>query len=106
MSGSGAILQNSAGNVVWAILEFYGTQTNMMAEARTMLDGLRKCRKEGIIQVALEADSLIHIQALRRQIECRWGISHEVREIQRILGYMEYSLSHTYRENNNNVLIF
>lgn len=64
LSGGGCILRDSEGNVRWAVAAFYVVQSNMVAEARAMLCGIRKCREEGIVQVDVEADSLILVQIL------------------------------------------
>lgn len=84
----------------WALAEFYGFQTVMVAEARAMLNGIRRCKEEGY-QTAGGGGRFIDLQVLRGQIDCPWCILHEVRELKELMLSMTCTVSHMYRESNS-----
>lgn len=56
LSGSGSMLRNEEGLVIWAQAEYYGTQTNMVAEPE-------RCRmgsKDGKMELELGSLVLVH----------------------------------------------
>ena len=99
-SGGGSLLRDHSGHVLWAVSDFYGHNTNMVAEARALLQGLQKCIEEGFFDVEAEIDSLILVKIVNREVEVPWRIVYEVREIWKLVSQMQFKLSHTYRENN------
>ena len=68
MSGGGCILRDDSGHLIWASAEFYGIQTNMVAEARALLSGLKKCVNEGRHKLEIESDSLVLVQILNSKV--------------------------------------
>ena len=50
--------------------EFYGFQTNMVAEAKSLLGGVKWCEQDGIVQLDIEVDSLILVEVLKGEVEC------------------------------------
>lgn len=75
----------------------------MVAEARSLMQGIYCCVEMGYVNGYIEVDSLILVQVLKTEIEVPWSIVHEVRLIWRWMGLLNCSLSHTYRENNKGV---
>lgn len=71
-------VRNSLGNILWAISDFYGFGTNMMAETRALLEGLNKCKGDGRSAIDIEADSLILFKILKCQLKVPWAISYEI----------------------------
>lgn len=45
------------------IRDYFGLVTNMVAETRALLMGIKKCLMEGWINIVVEADSGSHYQA-------------------------------------------
>ncbi|KAM7501103.1 hypothetical protein LguiB_000007 [Lonicera macranthoides] len=46
-SGGGSVLRNDVREIILAQCEYYGMQTNMASEARVLLQGVRRCIREG-----------------------------------------------------------
>lgn len=56
VAAGGGIFRDLNGNIIYAFGNFYGEETNMMAEARAALDGLLLAWEFGIFSVWLEVD--------------------------------------------------
>lgn len=54
----------------------------------------------GHLLIDIEIDSLILVKVLKEEIDIPWGIVYEVREMWKCLEMLNFSLAHTYRENN------
>lgn len=54
---------------MWAIADQYGIQSNVVAEATALLQGLAKCKAEGYNHVDVEADPLVLIYILQGRID-------------------------------------
>ena len=94
------MLHNSEGKVLWALAEFYNVQINMVAEARALLGGLRRCVLEGRACIDIEVDLLILKQVIQKKHPTPWSIAYEIREIFFLLDRMEFQVLHIYRESN------
>lgn len=68
-SGGGSLLRNHKGHVLLALADFYGQQSNMVAEARALLQGLQCCLEMGFVHVDVEINSLILVKILRREVD-------------------------------------
>lgn len=80
--------------MVWAIAHFYDKQTNMVAEARALLQGISKCWIDGDVQVDVDTDSMILIQILQGKVDIPWILAYEIRETKQILSKMDGGLMH------------
>ncbi|CAA6655179.1 unnamed protein product [Spirodela intermedia] len=56
-SGGGGILRDSTGCILFAFSNFYNMQTNTVAEAMAIRDGLFLCEEQNITNIVLESDS-------------------------------------------------
>ena len=73
--------------------------SNMFAEAKALLQGVQVCIDGGFLNVDLEVDSLILSQIVQKKVEPPWCIMYEIRMLFDLLC-CNFSISHTYRENN------
>lgn len=55
-SGGGAILLSHSGDLIWVIGDWYGCQTNVVAEARALRQGLEKCMYISFHVMDIEVD--------------------------------------------------
>ena len=97
ISGGGSILRDCEGKVIWAQADGFGCQSNMIAETRALLQGVKKCLADGYTHVDLEMGSFILLQILKREVETPWSIIYEVRELWRCVDQMNVQLLHAYR---------
>ena len=102
MSGGGMVLGNSAGQVVLAAAAFYGEGSNMNAECRALLDGLKLVLKHdlGMHQFLIESDSQILVQMVLKKVKVPWRLKNIMDQIWQMLGRLSFQLKHVYREAN------
>lgn len=81
LSRGGSILRSCIGKVQWAQADFYGFQTNMVAEARALMQGFQRCVANGILDVDVEADSLVLVNILKKEVAVPWAILYELNQI-------------------------
>lgn len=58
-SGGGSLLKSDSGMLIWAQAEFYGHTSNMVAETKILLQGVRRCVLQGYKYVDIEVDSIV-----------------------------------------------
>lgn len=58
-SGAGSLLRSHTSHFLWAMADWNGEQTNMVADARALMQGDQKCVEDGNVAVDIEVDSLI-----------------------------------------------
>lgn len=63
--GSGSILRDCNGKVLWAQAAFFGEVTNMIAETKALLQGVECCKQQGISKLVTEVDSLKYFRKWR-----------------------------------------
>lgn len=66
------VSRDAHGKFLWAIADYYGVTTNMIAEVRALL---QMCINEGILQVDIESDSMILVKVLKNEISTPWACS-------------------------------
>lgn len=71
--------------------------SNMFAEAKALLQGMKVWIDRGFLNVDLEVDSLILAQIVQKKVEPPWCIMYEIRMLFD-LSRCNFSISH--RENN------
>lgn len=99
-SGGGSILQDNGGKLIWAQTDGYGIQSNMVAETRALLQGVKRCLAEGNTHVDLEMDSFILMQIVKKEVDIPWLVIYEIRELWSCLSSMDVKIMHAYREIN------
>lgn len=63
-AGGGGILRDSRGRVLIAFSFDFGVGTNMLAELRALMIGIRICKKINIIPTVIEMDSNVIVELL------------------------------------------
>jgi ribonuclease HI len=71
LAGAGAVLVDTAGQVVDRLGKFLGTQTNNFAEYTGLLLGLRRARELGVQEVEVFADSELMIRQLNGRYQVK-----------------------------------
>lgn len=100
LSGGGGCLRSCKGEVIFGFSYFYGVGTNMDAEARALLDGLRMAVKSGLPIAVIYSDSkalisMVHSRASPPRAIYKWWD-----ELTTILNHTKWNLQHIYREGN------
>lgn len=97
LGGGGSILRDCNGSV---LADFFGEVTNMVAEAKALLQGVQRCMQQGISRLIIEVDPLILAQIMQKKVDCPWHICYVIRTIEQMLIPCEYTIQHVYRECN------
>jgi ribonuclease HI len=101
-AGAGAVLTDSAGNVVARLGRYLGKQTNNVAEYQGLILGLEHAKQLGYRQVEVRADS----QLLIRQLQGDYAVRHaglkplHAEALRLLHGFDQYDLKHVPREEN------
>jgi ribonuclease HI len=101
-AGAGAVLTDSAGNVIARLGRFLGKQTNNVAEYEGLLLGLKHARELGYREVEVRADS----QLLIRQLKGEYAVRHaglkllHAEALRLLRSFDRYDLRHVPREEN------
>lgn len=96
----GSVVRFDSGEVLWSQTNFYGTTSNMVFEAKALLQGIQTCINKGVIRVMIEVDSLILKRIIEGKIDVPWVITYEFRHIKCLLASIEYRISHVFHEDN------
>lgn len=72
----------------------------MVAESRALCQGLQLCLDKGFHQIDIEVDSMVLLMIIQRRVRIPWAIEYIIRQCLQALQRMEYSIIHTFRENN------
>ncbi len=101
-AGAGAVLTDSAGNVVARLGRYLGTQTNNVAEYEGLLLGLKHAQELGYRAVEVRADSQLLIRQLKGEYAVRHaGLKPLHAEALRLLrAFDKVDLKHVPREEN------
>jgi ribonuclease HI len=101
-AGAGAVLTDSAGNVIARLGRYLGKQTNNVAEYEGLLLGLKHARELGYREVEVRADSQLLIRQLKGEYAVRHaGLKPLHAEALRLLrNFDRFDLEHVPREEN------
>ncbi|XP_077249302.1 uncharacterized protein LOC143888778 [Tasmannia lanceolata] len=99
-SGGGGVMRDAKAKVIFAFAFFYGTSTNMVAEARALLDGLRLCKAFGFKNFVVESDSKVLMDFISKKGSHPWSISFFWPEIIDLMDFMGPHHQHQFREGN------
>lgn len=100
LGGSGCILKNVSGNVLWAAVDFYRETRNMQAEVKALFQGVKLCVENNVRCINVEVNSKILIQVLQKNIKPPWAIEYKIRQIGRLIEQLDVQLFHVYRKSN------
>lgn len=64
----GGVLRDDRGNMIVIFSHYYGQGTNIMAEFLALRDGLELCKTLDVLQLDIESDSAVVVQAVRGNI--------------------------------------
>ena len=67
-AGGGVIIRNDKGDMIARFYNWYGFSTNMIAEFRACLDGLRLYHKLDLNRIEIESDSAALIDMLNKKL--------------------------------------
>jgi len=79
----------------------YGRASSLVAEARTLKNGVLLAIQEGFSKISIEGDNLIVIQSLKGECQGPWQIAHIIQDVNASLTQVSIvSINHIFREAN------
>ncbi|XP_020696742.1 uncharacterized protein LOC110109872 [Dendrobium catenatum] len=101
-SGCGGLIRDGYGNNIMAFVGLVHYCSVNFAELSAILHGIKLCVSLGISNISIEVDSTFNIHCLSNvdDIMCNQDLFYLVRDIKQLLIFVNYSLSHVYREGN------
>lgn len=99
-TGGGGCIRGSKGELIHGFSYYYGVGTNMMAEARALLDGMRILEKSKLLVDAIFYDSKVLLNMIRLRYRPPWRILKWWDDIKSIIDKHGWRVQHTYREGN------
>lgn len=85
-STGGGVLRDSGGNLIGGFSNFYGEGTNTGDEFRALRDGLQFCTDLGVVQVVVESDASIVVNAVRMGVVDNWRLEYLFRKCMQIFA--------------------
>jgi len=80
-AAGGYILQDWRGDIITMGASNYGTTSVVMAESRSLRDGLHAALRIGVSQLQVEGDNMIVIGAFKKEIQVPWQIKNIIQDI-------------------------
>jgi len=100
-AAGGSIIRDWAGRLIKVRAAPYGDTSVLVAEARTLRNGLQEAVKQGFQYLEIEGDNIMVIQAIKGSTHMPWKISLIVKDILHFMKQLTHvSISHIYREAN------
>ncbi|XP_019225001.1 PREDICTED: uncharacterized protein LOC109206620 [Nicotiana attenuata] len=99
-SSLGFCVRNDEGDLIYARAVDLGETTNVVAEARAIVQGLEYCVEHNLHPLILETDSLVMKKVIEKEWDTPWTISQEVRRIKEIMDNFNVIIQHVFREGN------
>ncbi|XP_070034487.1 uncharacterized protein [Nicotiana tomentosiformis] len=99
-SSYGFCVQYQDGNLVFAKAKEIGEATNIVAEAKAIMEGLSFCVERQLYPLIMETDSLVMSKIINDEWETPWCIRAEVRKIKKINSTYNVLFQHVLREGN------
>lgn len=98
--GGGGILRDHFGHMVMAFAEFYGQESNNVAEAKAIHTRIQWCNWNNYIHSIIESDSLIIINMIKKEVNLSWKLKDIIEQIwdSNISG--NFKFQHCLREGN------
>lgn len=92
-------LRDESGDMVQAFSSFYGQYSNLYAETRAMLEGIRVCEELGIVNLTIERDAQLLVDMLLNKSQVAWEVVLIIKRIQQAMQNT-WRVVHIFREQN------
>ncbi|XP_070045233.1 uncharacterized protein [Nicotiana tomentosiformis] len=99
-SSLGFCVRDDAGDLIYARSVNLDETTNVVAEAKAILQGLEYCYANSLHPLILETDCLLLKKIIEREWEPHWCVMAEVQKIQELRDHFNVIFQHVYREGN------
>lgn len=99
-SVGGDVIRDSNGNILYAYSSFLGHNSNMVAEARALYQGIIWLSSHGHMGAIVEMDSKVLLDCLTGRASPPWKCWYFIRAILHINESMHFIFQHCYREAN------
>ncbi|XP_070037047.1 uncharacterized protein [Nicotiana tomentosiformis] len=99
-SSYGFRVRNDDGNVVYAKAEEIGWSTNIVAEAKAIVEGLSYCMDRQFHPLIFEIDSLVMKKNIDGERDVPWSIGKEVKRIKEMKDQFNVIFQHVLRDGN------
>nr|XP_016488084.1 PREDICTED: uncharacterized protein LOC107808114 [Nicotiana tabacum] len=86
----GVFVRNDEGDVVYARAVDLGVTTNVVAEAKAILQGLEYCVEHDLHPLILETNSLVMKKVIEGECDPLWVIANDVKKIREMKGTSEF----------------
>ncbi|XP_009794683.1 uncharacterized protein [Nicotiana sylvestris] len=96
----GFCVRDDAGDLVYAMAVDLGVTTNVLAEAKVIVEGLKYCVKHELHPLILETESLVLKKVIGGEWDPPWCIVAEVQKIKEIRDHFNVIFQHVLREGN------
>lgn len=100
-SGGGGCIRGTRGEFVFGFSYYYGIGSNMTAEARAMLDGMRFLANSGIQTEVIYSDSRTLTNMLLSNNPPPWTAYKWWEEMKDLIAKNKWNIQHIYREGNS-----
>ncbi|XP_009804158.2 uncharacterized protein [Nicotiana sylvestris] len=97
----GVFVRNDEGDVVYARAVDLGVTTNVVAEAKAILQGLEYCVEHDLHPLILETNSLVMKKVIEGECDPLWVIANDVKKIREMKGNFNVIFQHVFREGNS-----
>ncbi|XP_059295549.1 uncharacterized protein LOC132048883 [Lycium ferocissimum] len=97
-SSYGFCVRNWLGDLLYAQSETIGESTNVIAEAKAILEGIKYSIDMQLLPLIVETDSLLLKNMVEGEWKVPWGIISYVERIKRLKEMYEVKIQHVYRE--------
>ncbi|OIT20671.1 hypothetical protein A4A49_38227 [Nicotiana attenuata] len=99
-SGGGGVIRDEIGDVQCAFADFYGHCSNIMAEAKAMLQGIIICKDRITGHIIVESDSLVLVNIINYRLKPPWEIGLIIDLIIGLVQDGNITFVHILREGN------
>ncbi|XP_070011225.1 uncharacterized protein [Nicotiana sylvestris] len=99
-SSIGFCIRNENGDIVKSVGKEIEETTNIVAEAKAIVEALRFCRFQQYSHVWLQTDSMLLKKIMDGIWKPPWIISDQVKEMMQLMNEGNYTLTHIHREGN------
>ncbi|MQL74487.1 hypothetical protein Taro_006857 [Colocasia esculenta] len=98
--GGGGCVRDCNGNLLFAFANFYGFGSSLVAESRSLCDGLRLALEHGFHLAEIRFDSLTLVNSISSMKVPSWKCLHWWRDALSIIQTFDINIKHTYRQAN------
>ncbi|XP_075084894.1 uncharacterized protein LOC142168132 [Nicotiana tabacum] len=99
-SSNGFCVRNEVGDLMYTKADNIGVTTNVVAEAKAILQGLEYCVTHDLHPLILETNSLVLKKVIEGKWVTPWCIGAEVQKIRGLREHFNVIFQHVYREVN------